>query len=272
MASKRASAQAGKKEEAAKQSSSQELEQELLLEALQRIENETDSERAQKEQRKLAQIFENLINSLHELDQAYLQESYPRTAANVRTYSIKAIEALRQALATAVKAGKGRLYSGFLSLVPEGLPLAGLEALAVELAEVNAGKKSALFSPNSVESAKVRLSVRAAAAAALHVLVENQLAPVEIAAEKISEVLFKASIFRIDAETHQRLPIPVATIIDWRKDRDTHSPEYRKLFMRSKAFIGDTLLDDPFVENPTAKKTDIALDLFAYLVKAFNFS
>jgi hypothetical protein len=199
---------------------------------------------------KFANDFQELIAKLKALNAEYLltDNSYPITAVKVRAFAIMALDVLRKYL-------------------PENVLPAVLEVLAVELSEVNAGRNSSLFQPDASDTSKVRLTVRAASAAALHVLVQHGLASVERGAALISKQLFYLSISRVSA-SGEVFPIPPATIIDWRKHRKANSPEFLGLFARFTDRINRLIADRG--GDASSKKQDVIVFLRALIV-AFNY-
>lgn len=224
---------------------------------------------------RLGEVFEQFLQSVTELNEEFLSERHPQPAVNVRTYSLKALRLLKGAIDKVLMSGEKSYWMTQTRVYAAPLP-AGLEPLMIELEEVNAGKKSTLFFPNAAEQNKVRLSVRAAAAAALDILVSDTyshiaspIAPLDDAAELISKKLFALSIFRVDPETHKHVPIPPATIIDWRNTRKTHSKEFSNLRTRNLIFIGAQLaLSDAKGTERIAQ----VLDSLQILIFMINFS
>jgi hypothetical protein len=134
----------------------------------------------------LGVIFREFLERIFDVDRKFVDGDRPKSAYNLRGYSLEILEALRLALGKADNAGQKLLLTPE-GLSPDGIPLpAGLEALVIKMGEVQAGRKSSFFAPNAGEQNKVRHSVRAAAAAALHVLIEDRLAPVDFAARYVS--------------------------------------------------------------------------------------
>jgi hypothetical protein len=197
----------------------------------------------------LAEAFQLLINELKGIDAAYLNDdNYPITGENVRNFAIGALDAFRRYL-------------------PGKMLPAALEVLVVELSEINAGRKSSLLQPSASETNKVRLTVRAASAATLHVLVQQDLASVEEGAAVISKELFKASIHRTNSDGEES-QIPPATVIDWRKHRQANSPAFKYLFAHFTNQINIRISDNG---NDASLKKEVIIGTLNQLVRIFNY-
>jgi hypothetical protein len=207
----------------------------------------------------LGRIFDSLLQVLCGLNVAFEVNKQMHPGRDIRAYSISALEVLRDALDKVRKTGDKRN-------LPFPLPV-GLEALVIELEEVSAGKKSTLFLPNAPEQSKVKLAVRAAAAAALHVLIEQQILPAEQAAWQISDHLFNIKkISRADAEAHEHYPVPPDTIQDWRNRRDRQPEHFREVFSRSVQYITLQL------EGGTDDRVLTVLNSLNYLLTLITFT
>ena len=216
---------------------------------------------AQSKEQRLVKIFRKLQTEITELDQEFaqdIQDNYPVSAKTVRSYAIKSIECFRSALESAFfDLGKIQLL-----LTP------ALEVLLVELSEVNAGKRSSFFLPSSGDSTRVKLTIRALSAAALHVLIEEKLCSLDDGAALISDELFNASIYRVHIDTKEKSAIPPSTVMDWRNSRESHSSEFANLFGRFvSAFFRVAAVSDDDEAKRAAVQTS-----FAYLIKLFNFA
>jgi hypothetical protein len=225
-------------------------------------EKSSEDEELDKAQRnRLATIFVKLAGEISELDRSFtqdIQDNYPVSAKTVRSYAIKAIECFRSALQSAFF-DEGKIQ---LLLTP------ALEVLLIELSEINVGKRSSFFLPSPGDTNRVKLTIRALSAAALHVFIEEKLLSLDDGAALISDELFKASICRVHADTKERSPIPPSTVMDWRNSRESHSREFANLFGRFVfAFFRVAA-----VPNETETKREAVRTSLSYLIRLFNFA
>jgi hypothetical protein len=217
-----------------------------------------------KQQLELGKIFSAFLNVIYDLDDGFNKIKAPKSANTILANSAIALGLLRTTLVLAGKFGRRPSWSIGLDLDYQPLP-AGLEALILELGEVISGKKSDLFLPSASDGNMpvVRPSVRAAAAAALHVLIELKILPAEQAATLISEYLFAQWICRVDHETHERHPIPADTVQDWRKRREKQTTQFRDFFANSVKFISVRVGYKPkdMTSDEAFSNRDITLDV-----------
>jgi hypothetical protein len=218
-------------------------------------------EAQQKEVLRLAKILLKLRADIANLDESFardIQKKYPVNAKLVRSYAVEAIDCFRRSLGSAFS-DTDRTH--FL-LNP------ALEVLTVELSEVNAGRKSTFFSPNPADSNRVRLTIRALSAAALHVFIEEKLLSLDGGAALVSDVLFEASICRVHVDTKEKTTIPPSTIMDWRNSRESHSIEFAKLFERFAATFSLVAA----LQNENEMKMEAVKNSLGYLVRLFNYT
>ncbi|GBF26611.1 hypothetical protein MnTg02_01652 [bacterium MnTg02] len=182
-----------------------------------------------------ANIFARLISDLLEIEQQHRDRGSQRTAGELRGDVAECIavlsSALKRALALTADGGfrldlpaEGRFWGSY------PFPL---YILFNELCEIDQGRPSLLLSHKLPETGRsglqnnlLRVAARAAAAAALHVLLERGLGRA-IAAQRISTALSECGF---NSPRKHGGPYAPGTIIDWRKNATKLNKPFPDLF------------------------------------------